>query len=214
MIKGKSFLRGGAWAKISISEHFAKYKWMYVILGAVCLTGLIAGFIIGFNRAENIELEDLPDTILLSFINKEIPNSSIFFARFFSFLGLLILIWVSNCKPFLCFITFIVLLYRSFLIGLNCSILIILYQIGGVINVFLIFLPVHLLALFALLMWCCICFYTNLANKNLGYNILSLDFIGGKKFNILIVVLIAICAYSFETILIPYLTSAVFIGVS
>ncbi len=214
MYKGRKFSRQSAMFKISICEHFAKYKWFYLILGSVCLAGLIIGFFVGFNRAENLKLDDLPDSVLLSYINKEIANTSVFFSRVFSFLGILILVWVTNCKPFLCFITFITILYRAFLIGINCSILIILYQVGGVINVVLIFLPVHLIVLFALLVWSSICLYSNFANKNLGYNILSVDFIRCKKTTFLIVVIIAVCAYALETILLPYLTSAVFIGVN
>ena len=213
MFKGKNFSRNGTIFKFAVSEHFSKYKWMYLILGAVCLTGLITGFIVGFTRADNISLDTLPDSILVAFINKETTTSSIFFSRIFAFIGLLLLVWVTNCKPCLCFITFIILLYRAFLIGVNCSILIILYQVGGVINVILIFLPVHLIALFALLVWCCVCFYTNLVNKKMGYNILNLNFIACNKGCFFCTIILAIIAYVFEAILLPYLTSAVFIGV-
>ena len=122
----------------------AAFSWSRYMLGymdmATMLTwgGLIAGFIVGFSRAENLELNDLPDTILVAFINKDIAGASLFFSRFFAFLGLIILVWITNFKPFLCFITFIILLYRSFLIGINCAILIVLYQVGGIINVVLI----------------------------------------------------------------------------
>jgi len=199
---------------MSIADHFSKYKWFYLIFGAVCLTGLVAGFIIGFSRAENITLVDLPDTVLIAFINNDATSVSVFFSRFFAFLGLIILVWLTNCKPFLCWIAFFILLYRAFLIGVNCALLIILYQMGGIINVIIIFLPCHLISLFALLVWCAICFYSNLANKCLGYNIISLDFISGKRMEILIVYSLAFIAYLVEALLLPCLTSAVFIGSS
>lgn len=197
-----------------IADHFARYKWIYLIFGAVCLTGLIAGFIVGFSRAENLELNDLPDTILVAFINKDIAGASLFFSRFFAFLGLIILVWITNFKPFLCFITFIILLYRSFLIGINCAILIVLYQVGGIINVVLIFLPVHLITLFALMIWCTICFYSNCAHKQLNYKVISVEFWSCSRLNLISVLLLIIVAYTLEAILMPYLTSSIFIGVS
>jgi len=214
MFKGRGFIRSSSLARLSIAEHFSKYKWVYIILGSVCLCGLIIGFIVGFNRAENIKLKDLPDTVLVAFINKDITNASVFFSRFFAFIGILILVWLTNCKPFLCWITFIVLLYRAFIIGINCALLIVLYEVGGIINVIIIFLPCHLFALFALLIWCVVCFYNNLSNKNLGYHILSIDFIVCVRVNIIVVNSIALVAYLLEALLIPCLTSAVFIGYS
>ena len=157
MFRTRRFMRGSGWAKVSIAEHFSKYKWFYVILGAACIAGLVIGFVTGFSRAGDIKFEDLSDTVLVAFINKDASSASVFFSRFFAFLGLIILIWLINCKPFLCWLTFIVLIYRAFLIGVNCAILIVLYHMGGVINVILIFLPIHLITLFALLIWCVVC---------------------------------------------------------
>jgi len=212
MFKGRGFTRSCGCARMSITEHFAKYKWIYIILGSVCLAGLIMGFIVGFNRAENIKLKDLPDTVLVAFINKDITNASVFFSRFFAFVGLTILVWLTNCKPFLCWLTFIVLLYRAFILGVNCALLIVLYEVGGIINVIIIFLPCHLIALFALLIWCVVCFYNNLSNKHLGYNIISINFISCMRVNIIVINSIALFAYLLEALLIPCLTSAVFIG--
>lgn len=214
MARARNFSRSFGWIRISIGEHFAKYKWFYVILLSVCLVGLVAGFITGFRSAEDLTLVDLPDVTLVAFIKKDIANLSVFFSRIFAFLGLLILIWVSNCKKWLAFITFVVLLYRSFLVGVNCAMLIVLYQMGGIINVILIFFPFHLLALFALVCWSVVCLYGNLAQRSCGYSPLCGEFLKNNKMCLLTAFLIAFIAFFMEALLIPYLTAAVFVGIS
>ncbi len=214
MARARGFSRGFSWARLSIGEHFAKYKWFYIILLSVCLVGLVAGFITGFRSAEDLALADVPDVTLVAFIKKDITNLSVFFSRIFAFLGLIILIWASNCKKWLLFVTFVVLLYRSFLIGINCAMLIVIYQMGGIINVILIFFPFHLLALFALLCWCVVCVYGNLVQRSSGFSPLSGEFLRNNKMCLLTAFLIAFVAYFMEALLIPYLTAAIFVGVS
>ena len=214
MAKIKRFSRASSLFFISLGEHFAKFKWCYIVLGAISLSAVVVGFITGFKQADSMTLVDIPDVTLVKFIEKEITAFSVFFSRIFAVLGLFLLVWISNCKPWLSVITFILLIYRAFLLGITCSMLIVLYKMGGIINVVLIFFPFHLLVLFALMGWCAVCLQTNLSCKTTGISVLNYEFWRYNKsclFGFLILVLLS---YLMEAILIPYITSAVFIGIS
>ncbi len=200
--------------KYSIGDHFSQYKWEYLILIAIIMTGLIVGFVVGFNRADNFSLSDLPDNVLALYINKKTSGLSVFFSRLFGFLGLCLLIICVNAKGYLCWISFFVFLYRSFLIGINCAILISLYKFGGVVNVILLYFPVHLLALFLLLMLGAVCLFWCFNQKNTGYSVLSGHFIKENKSLLFLVGVFASALYILECVIMPHITSALFIGVA
>ncbi len=214
MPKNYRFSRMSGIFFISIGEHFSKYKWFYIILGSICVSGIIVGFITGFKNAEDLTLSSIPDATLVKFIEKNITVVSVFFSRIFAMLGLFVLVWITNCKPWLSFITLIILVYRSFLLGITCSMLIVLYKIGGIINVVLIFIPFHLIALFALLGWCVVCISANYGCRHSGFSVITHEFWRINKPCFVCFSVLFTLAYIMEAILIPYITSAIFIGVS
>ena len=210
----KNIFKRNIYIKYSISDHFKKYKWSYLLLFICLILGLILGFVVGFKKADNFSLSDLPDGTLVDFINKKISPASLFFSRICSFLGLIFLFWCINCKRFLSFITFIIIFYRAFLIGINCSILMFIYKFGGAINVFLVVFAISLIALVLLLCFgaVCTCFAFN--EKKIGYNTFSGYFFRETKFVLLIVIVGAILCYFFESLLLPHISSAIFIGIN
>ncbi|MBR1925875.1 MAG: hypothetical protein IJ837_03360 [Clostridia bacterium] len=210
----KNILKRNTYIKYSITDHFKKYKWIYLILFICLILGLILGFVVGFKRADNFSLSDLPDSSLVDFINKKISAASLFFSRICSFFGLIFLFWCINCKKFLSFITFIIVFYRAFLIGINCAILMFIYKFGGAINVFLVILPTHLIALVLLLCFGAVCAYFAFNEKNIGYGTFSGYFFREAKAVLFTVVVGAILCYLFEALLLPHISSAIFIGIN
>ena len=213
MFKNKNFRRNG-FIKYSISDHFCQYKWLYLLFVLICLTGLILGFVLGFNKSENFSLNDLPDTVLVSFLNKSISPASMFFSRIFAFLGIFLLIWCLNLKGYLSWISFLIFLYQSFLIGINCALLISIYKFLGVVNVVLIFLPVHLVCLSLLIVWGVVCFYQCQKQKINGYSVFSACFLKDKLLILLIIFLSCFFCYLTECLCLPHLIKTMLISVN
>ena len=214
MFKKSVSLRRKSFFKYFVTDHISQYKWSYLLFGIIAVLGLIIGFVVGFNRADNFALKDLPDGVLVHFLNNKASAASVFFSRFFGFLGLCLLILCVNAKGFLCWISFFIFLYRSFLLGINSAILISLYKFGGVVNVVLIYFPVHLGALFLLLSLCVVCFVCCLRQKNTGYSVFSGYFFREHKMLMFLVICVAFVCFLVESIVLPHITSALFIGVS
>lgn len=213
MFKNKNFRRNG-FIKYSISDHFFQYKWFYLLFISICLIGIVLGFVVGFNKAENFSLNDLPDTVLVSFINKSISPASMFFSRIFAFLGFFLLIWCLNVKGYLCWISFLIFLYQSFLIGINCALLISLYKFLGVVNVVLVFLPVHLVCLCLLIVWGVVCFSQCQKQKYNGYSVFNACFLKDKILIFLVILLSSIICYLIECLCLPHLVKTLLISVN
>jgi len=210
----KNILRRNSYIKYSIIDHFKRYKWVYLFLFVCLILGLILGFVIGFKKADNFSLADLPDSVLVDFINKKISAASLFFSRICSFLGLIFLFWCINCKKFLSFITFIIIFYKAFLIGINCAILMSIYKFGGAINVFFVILPTHLISLFCLLAWGAVCIYFAFKEKTIGYSTFSGCFFREAKGVLFVVILGAILCCLLECLILPHISTAIFIGIN
>ena len=209
----KNSLRQKSFLKYSLLDHFLEYKWSYIIFGIIVLLGLLLGFFIGFNRAENFSLNDLPDMVLAQYISKKASIAAVFFSRLFGFLGLCLLLICLNSKGFLCPLSFFVLLYRSFLVGINSAILISLYKFGGVVNVVLIYLPVHLTSLILLMILGAICFWICVNSKKMCCSVFSFQFLKGYKNLFLILFLLAFVCFLLEAIVMPHITATLFLGV-
>ena len=200
--------------KYSLVEHFSEYKWFYFLFALVLLIGLIVGFVVGFNRADNFALKDLPDGVLACFVSKKMSGMAVFFSRLFAFLGLCLLILCLNSKGYLCWISFFIILYRAFLIGINSAILISLFKFGGVVNVVLLYFPVHLIITCLLVCFAVVCFVCCINQKNSGVTVFSGCFFQRHRLLILFVFLCAAICFLLEAIIMPHLTSALFVGVS
>lgn len=198
--------------KFLIIDHLKRNKWLYVLMIALIVLGIVLGFVVGFNRAENFALSDLPDAVLVRFINKDISGVSLFFSRLFSFLCLAILVLCSNCKRFVCFVGFLVFFYQSFLLGINCSILISLYNVGGIVNVVVLIFPIHFLVLLALMVWGVVCLKACLNEKNCGYGVFSLNFLKDIRFLIVVLICFAVVCFFLECLVLPHLLTPLFIG--
>ncbi len=199
--------------KYLIVDHFLDYKWGYIIFLIIILTGLIFGFILGFNRADNFSITDMPDTIFVKFISKKIGVFALFFSRLFGFLGLVLLILSLCFKPFLCWINFFIVLYHSFLVGINSAILISLFKIGGIVNVIFLYLPINVVCLVLIAVVASIGFLSSIRQKQTGYGVFSAQFFMENKMALLICFMLAFFCFLIEAIIMPHITVALLIKV-
>lgn len=198
----------------NLKEHFKEHKWLYLCFGLFVVLGLSLGFVSASGRADDIALSDLPDVVLLKFVNKTITPLSFFFSRFFSFLGLFLLIYACGSTRFLSFVSLFVVFYRAVLLAVNCSILVHLYRIGGIIDVILLFFPVHFLLLCAFLVWASVCVRQSFLSKNTGVSVFSGQFLCQHRMCLLFCLSLAFVLFLIESFVLSSFSSIIFVGVS
>ena len=133
--------------KYAAKEFYSKNKVIIFVVGALILLALLTGIFTSIklcNLDEDIELKDYSIYIL---IDGSIYSFKYFILRLVSSLVIVGLLFVFSLKKFLNCFGVALLIYRSFLITLNCTFIIIKLGIGGIMGALLIILPCHLICL-------------------------------------------------------------------
>ena len=195
-----------------ITENLNANKWLYFVLCLICVLFLVLGFVVGFGKAGDFSLSDLPDGTLFGFLSKNISGATLFFSRFFAFLGLLVFVLLVCSKKFLAWICFAVVAYQSFLLAINASILISIYKLGGVISVLLVYFPLRLLMLAVMIVFSAVCFRCCLCQKSLGISVFSAEFFKKTKIMLILCLCLGFCSCFFEAILLPCVSNALLVS--
>lgn len=198
--------------KFHLSTHFCRYKWLYIITAIFCLVFIIVGMCVIFGKSGSLEISDIPDKALLSFLLQDSGAFGMIFARIFGTLFLALAIWITNFRPIMCFLSIIIIMYRSFVLGATCALLIKLFQFGGIINVIIIYFPINLIVLFLLLSWACVCIFHNFEYNRYGKNILCREFVNEKQDHLFCTAIILLICIILEIIMLQIFSSAIIIN--
>ena len=196
--------------RFHLTNHLCKYKWLYIINAIFCLVFIIIGMCVIFGKVSP-DIGDIPDKTLLAFLNGESGAFGVIFSRLFGFIFLFLAIWVTNFRPIMCFVSFVILLYRSFVLGATCALLIKLFQFGGVINVIIIYFPINLLTLAIILSWCSICVFHNFQFKCYGKNIICREFVVEKQDYLFCASIILLICTILEILMLQIFSTAIII---
>lgn len=197
--------------KDCVVEHFCRYKTQYIFLFVVVLSAFLIGLIAGFKKAGDSTLEALPDVVFCKYLQCNITLGQFFLSRFFSFVGMLIFIWLLHFNKWTGLLSITILIYNAFVIGCTSAILISLCRFGGIVNVLLVYLPFHLLTLFCLIVFTAVCINFSFDTCNAGCGKLSMEFFGTIKFVLLTILILQLVGCVLEIILLPWLSSAIII---
>lgn len=197
-----------------VFDYLKSHKWHFLICFAVCGLFLVLGFVVGASRASEFSLADLPDGTLVAFITKKTSCVALFFSRLFSFLWLVLIVWILNSKTILSWIGFVVIAYQSFLNAINSAILIAVYGFSGMLGVLICFLPLKILILIAVIVWQVNCFCGCKNQKRTGESVLTMIFLKQSLKVLILVIIIGFLACFLESLLLHYLTNIVFVGVT
>lgn len=194
-----------------IKDHFKRCKKLYAFLCLFLLIGLITGLLTGFKFSGEITVDRLNDKVLVGFLSNELGVFPMLMRRILGFCFIFLILFLINIKSFTCFINFLLILYESYVLGLNSAIFINLFSISGIINVFVVYLPCHLILLLALMglasIFCSSCFYY----KRFGESILCSSFWQQNGRIIILMLTISLIACILECILLPTFCSVFFI---
>ena len=196
--------------KFHISAHFCKYKWLYIVTSIFCMIFLIVGLCVIFNKS-SLSIDDISDKTLLAFLQKESGVFGMIFSRIISTIMLALCIWLINFRPILCFLSLIIIIYRGFVLGTTCALLIKLFQFGGILNVIIIYLPINLIVLFLLISCCCVCTFHNFEYKRYGKNIICKEFLHEKQDYLFCISIILLACTIIEVLLFSIFSNAIII---
>jgi len=207
-----SFFRFWSLARTSLRDDFCENKKWYVLCIVLVIAGVVCGLIAGIRIAPDVSVERIPDTFLRRFIDGDISVLGLFFARVLVDLFLLLIIYVSNCRPAFCFVSLLLLIYRAFCLGVTSTILIAIFKFGGVLNVLLVILPTQIMLLTALTVFIVMCVSYNWGCKVYGGSIFCADFWTQSRLAIYFIIVLLIGAIVLEMLTLTWLRAFLIIS--
>ncbi|MGI5841903.1 MAG: hypothetical protein ACOX6H_01245 [Christensenellales bacterium] len=133
--------------KFSLLSFVRKNKLKLIILAAISVLALVTGVFSAIKYLNGETAIIFSDFGLKELASGNSGTSAMFFQRLWSILAVLTLLMLLSLHAVLFGIGTIVVVYRSFLLGLNVTFIIILYGFSGIITGILIIFPFQLLML-------------------------------------------------------------------
>ena len=148
--KSHSFING---LRFSCVKAMKENRIKFIITLVLVLIAISAGVFVAIKNTANSSLSSLQEISLDDFASGFVGSSSAFFSRTLSLtINVLILFGVSFV-PFLFPLAEVLIVYRSYLFGLNFALIFLLYGLGGSLTAIVVILPCQLLTLFILIMF-------------------------------------------------------------
>ena len=166
----KTFSRRGRFGnlKYNILDSFKSNRKTTFFLIIFLLLGLLTGIFTAIRYAKGASLISFNDFSLSQYLSGDLGTSDLFFNRLFSNTLVISIICVCSNSVFLLPINLIILTYRSYLVALNCSLIIIVNGFSGVICCLLIILPCQLISLLIITIFASYSFKRAVLKKKYG----------------------------------------------
>ena len=141
--------------KYSFIEFFSQSKIKIIICLAFCLVGLLTGLFTAIKIFNTGDLQ-IFESFNLTYQLSDLENfSSNFFSRLLSYELVIILLFVFSLHPLLYLFGWCLIAYRSFLVSINCTMIVLIFSFSGIIKGILILLPCQLLMLLIMTLYYC-----------------------------------------------------------
>ena len=141
--------------KYSLIEFFTKNKTKIVVCCIFCFIGLLTGV---FTAVKIFKLNDTDvfESFNLTYQLSDLENfSSNFFNRLISYEVVNILLLIFSILPIMHIFGWCLIAYRSFLVSMNCVMIVMLFSFNGIIKSILIIFPCQILMLVVLMLFFC-----------------------------------------------------------
>lgn len=153
-MKNFSLSRKFGGIKYKILDAINQHKKTTFFLIIFALIGLLTGIFTAIRYSNGESLVCFNDFSLSEYLSGDLGTRDLFLSRLFSTTICTIIIFVSSASIFLLPVGFILITYRAYLISLNCSLIIILNGLGGILTCLLIIIPCQLVGLLILALFC------------------------------------------------------------
>lgn len=136
--------------KCSIVEFYRKNRWLIILLGILILLSLLTGIFTSI-KLYNLDNDiDLKGFSVYAVLDGSIYSFKYFLLRFISNLFVVGLLFLFCMNKFVSVFGVVLIVYRAFLITLNCTFIIIKQGLGGIFTSIIIVFPCQLLCLIML----------------------------------------------------------------
>ena len=116
--------------------------WFFCI---ITIIGFIFGVISVNKYSDSITTSNLLDLKFMEYLKKECSSFSLTLSYFLKFLFFEILFLCLCCNRILSLLCFVVMAYFGFSMGINCTIIVIVFKISGILHVCLCYFPFFLI---------------------------------------------------------------------
>ena len=194
--------------KDNFSEHFSRYKVLYLVFISFALAGFVVGIISAVHNPLDQKLDHLPDVVLFKYLSSSVSLGQFFLSRVFSLFGMMILCWVLCFNKWLSLLNIVLCVYKGFVIGSTCAFLIQIYKIVGFLNVLLAYLPFCLVSFVCLIVFCVISMkYVFIQNS--GCNVLSGDYFCSIKTILFMCMILHFLCCLLQILLLPFISATI-----
>ena len=167
-MKDGNFFRNSYKFKNNLTNFIRRYRLSIIILCCFFLVGFIAGIFTASNYSGSLELENIPDSNLVSFLCGDKSSFGLFFSYLIGLLIIIILILFCNVNFFCSIINIAYILIRGYSLGFTIFAIVMLYSFAGIINVVVLIIPFWILINFVLILISAICVSKNHIIKKYG----------------------------------------------
>jgi len=167
-MKSFAFGRNFYYIKQSIVLHIKAHSFLYVLSLVFFLFGFITGIFSAMKYASIVAFEDISDGVLLNFLTHATSIFGLFFSRLMGYLFLLILLYTSISIVWLAPFVYLILIYKSFLIAVTISFIIVLCGLGGVLLTLFVLIPVAIITSIAFIILITSCISRTFMCKKYG----------------------------------------------
>lgn len=167
-MKNANFSRKWCSIKYKFFEIFKEHKKITLIFILIALVGFLTGIFAAIKYQNGYSLLDFNDFSLTSYLSGDLGTSNLFYSRLLSTSVVSVIVLVSSFSVYLFPVSLVVLLYRAYLLSLNCTIIILFNGLGGIVCALLIVLPCQLISLFLIIMFCSYAFKYACAKRRYG----------------------------------------------
>ncbi len=153
--------------KYNLVGFFRYNKIKILILIFVALLGIFTGIFTAFKSG--ISISNFQGYNLYIYADGSVFSFDVFFYRMLSHITVLVVISISSFSIFLLPLSYILFFYRAYLIGLNCSFLIILFGFSGIFTSVVVIIPCQLVITFIFIIYFCIMIDRAVEKRKFGF---------------------------------------------
>lgn len=145
-------------ARGGIKDYIRKHKILLIVLSFVALVSVLTGVFTAIKNADNYSSVWFDNYNIMNFYNSKIGTWELFFNRFGSYLICLGIVFASSFNVLLSPFSIMAIVIRSYLVGLNCCFMFLLFGLSGMLTTIIIILPIQLINVLLLIAFCSLMF--------------------------------------------------------
>lgn len=167
-MKNIAFSKKCSSIKYRFFDIFKKNRKIMFFLILFAIIGLFTGLFAGIRYFNGFTIIDFNDFSISAYLSGGLGTSALFYSRLFSTLVVSTIIWISSLSIFLLPASLVIIIYRSYLLALNCSIIVLFNGLGGIVSCLFIVLPCQLIMMFLIIMFASYAFKYAYSKRRFG----------------------------------------------